>query len=89
MAILTYRRNDYLAELLPLLLDQVEQIGREAEARVLVVDNDPLAGAAAVVAGAAGAPRGRSGGWLSGVTRALERSRTETIHLSETWRWNS
>lgn len=58
VAILTYRRNDYLAELLPLLLDQVEQIGREAEARVLVVDNDPLAGAAAVVAGAAGSPAG-------------------------------
>ena len=53
VAVLTYRRNAYLAELLPLLLAQAGQIGQEACARVLVVDNDPRAGAAAVVAEAA------------------------------------
>ena len=64
VAVLTYRRNAYLAELLPLLLAQAGQIGQEACARVLVVDNDPRAGAAAVVAeaaeaaGAAGAAAG-------------------------------
>ena len=53
VAVLTYRRNAYLAELLPLLLAQAGQIGQEACARVLVVDNDPGEGAAAVVAEAA------------------------------------
>lgn len=49
VAVLTYRRNGYLAELLPLLLAQVDQLADETDARVLVVDNDPQAGAAAVV----------------------------------------
>lgn len=55
VAVLTYRRNGYLAELLPLLLAQVGQLADEADARVLVVDNDPQAGAAAVVAEVAAA----------------------------------
>ena len=55
VAVLTYRRNGYLAELLPLLLAQVDQLADEADARVLVVDNDPQAGAAAVVAEVAAA----------------------------------
>jgi len=59
VAVLTYRRNGYLAELLPLLLAQVDQLADEADARVLVVDNDPQAGAAAGVAG--GAAGGESG----------------------------
>lgn len=55
VAVLTYRRNGYLAELLPLLLAQIDQLADEADARVLVVDNDPQAGAAAVVAEVAAA----------------------------------
>lgn len=62
VAVLTYRRNAYLAELLPLLLAQAEQIGQEVGARVLVVDNDPRAGATAVVAEAARAAAGAGPG---------------------------
>jgi len=47
IAVLTYRRNDDLAALLPLLLEQADA-SREG-VRILVVDNDPDAGAASAV----------------------------------------
>lgn len=50
VAVLTFRRNAYLAELLPALLDQVRDCG--VPARVLVVDNDPAGDAAPAVAAA-------------------------------------
>jgi succinoglycan biosynthesis protein ExoM len=51
VAVLTYRRNAELAALLPELGRQVDSSGRAG--RVLVVDNDPDAGARATVAEAA------------------------------------
>ena len=56
VAVLTYRRNAYLAELLPVLLTQVDGVRERVRPRVLVVDNDPRAGAAEVVSGAVGEP---------------------------------
>ncbi len=53
VAVLTYRRPRDLVEVLPPLLDQAGRLGRPA--RVLVVDNDPGASAAALVAAHAGA----------------------------------
>lgn len=47
VAVLTYRRPDDLAELVPLLREQVGRADREAS--VLVVDNDPDGGARATV----------------------------------------
>lgn len=58
VAVLTYRRPDDLAALLPLLREQVGRLGAEHRVRVLVVDNDPAASAADVVA-AHGAPMAR------------------------------
>ena len=49
IAILTYRRPDDLRAVLPML--QAEASATDAPVRVLVVDNDPDAGAAAVVGG--------------------------------------
>ncbi|HEX8495700.1 MAG TPA: glycosyltransferase [Actinomycetales bacterium] len=49
VAVLTYRRPQDLAELLPLLDEQVRSLA--APARVVVVDNDPLAGARGQVEG--------------------------------------
>lgn len=51
VAVLTYRRPDDLAELLPLLLAEADRATVDAE--VLVVDNDPDGGAADQVAAAA------------------------------------
>ncbi|SHJ16642.1 Glycosyltransferase, GT2 family [Actinomyces denticolens] len=50
VAVTTYRRNDWLAELLPQLVDQARDILADetagiGRARVVVVDNDPDAGA--------------------------------------------
>lgn len=53
VAVLTYRRPDDLAAILPLLIDQVERA--DLPASVLVVDND-AAGAGAATAAALGAP---------------------------------
>jgi succinoglycan biosynthesis protein ExoM len=54
IAVPTYRRPDRLRDLLPLLLDQARAVSAESAGRylvdVLVVDNDPDAGAAPVVA---------------------------------------
>lgn len=49
VAILTYRRPTDLTELLPLALDQTEDV--DCEVGVLVVDNDPEAGARELVEG--------------------------------------
>ncbi|ARD41151.1 glycosyltransferase family 2 protein [Actinomyces gaoshouyii] len=54
VAVTTYRRNDWLAELLPQLVDQARAARADEEAgvgraRVVVVDNDPDAGAREVV----------------------------------------
>ncbi|WNB85075.1 glycosyltransferase [Cellulomonas sp. ATA003] len=48
MAVLTYQRPDDLTAILPML---VEHVGPYADATVLVVDNDPAAGAAGSVRG--------------------------------------
>lgn len=50
IAVLTYRRPDDLAAVLPLLVDQCRSV-TPRRAEVLVVDNDPAGGAAAVAAG--------------------------------------
>lgn len=60
VAVLTYLRNAYLAELLPALVEQAESAAGRARVRILVVDNDPAGGAertAGEAAGAAGAVR--------------------------------
>ncbi|WP_425320929.1 glycosyltransferase family 2 protein [Actinomyces bowdenii] len=52
IAMLTYRRNTYLEEVLPLLVAQARSVAPRARARVLIVDNDPDAGGRRVVAAA-------------------------------------
>ena len=50
IAMLTYRRNDYLAQVIPELLAQADDVSdARTTASVLIVDNDPQAGARAVV----------------------------------------
>ena len=50
IAMLTYRRNDYLAQVIPQLLAQADDVSdARTTASVLIVDNDPQAGARAVV----------------------------------------
>ena len=50
IAMLTYRRNEYLAQVIPQWLEQADDVsGPDATAGVLIVDNDPQAGARAVV----------------------------------------
>lgn len=50
IAMLTYRRNEYLRQVIPQLLAQADEAcGGETTAGVLIVDNDPQAGARAVV----------------------------------------
>lgn len=63
IAMLTYRRNGYLAEVLPLLVREAASVRSGGEgyapvaARVLVVDNDPAAGARQTVVQAAAQAR--------------------------------
>lgn len=58
IAVPTFRRNDQLQALLPLLLEQASEVtttsGGRRSAEVLVVDNDPQGGAAHVVASRTG-----------------------------------
>ncbi|WP_286346790.1 glycosyltransferase family 2 protein [Frondihabitans sucicola] len=49
IAVLTFRRPDDLAVVLPALIDQARQVADLVSARVLVVDNDPQASARAAV----------------------------------------
>lgn len=49
IAVLTFRRQDELAALIPLLLEQADSVARTADAYVLVVDNDPGGSAGSVV----------------------------------------
>ena len=68
IAMLTYRRNDYLAQVIPELLAQADDVcDAQTTASVLIVDNDPQAGARAVVEAA----RAALGG---GQTEAAESS---------------
>jgi len=57
VAVPTFRRNDHLRELLPMLVEQAEDLTAEGDvdARVLIVDNDPDGGAQAIVLGATSA----------------------------------
>ena len=59
IAMLTYRRNEYRAQVIPQLLKQADDVsGPDATAGVLIVDNDPQAGARAVVEAARAALAG-------------------------------
>ena len=63
IAVLTYQRNAYLAELLPELVDQARRAARTGiGARILVVDNDPRSGARGLVADHALAASGTGAG---------------------------
>ena len=59
IAMLTYRRDDYLAQVIPELLAQADDVcDAQTTASVLIVDNDPQAGARAVVEAARAALAG-------------------------------
>lgn len=59
LAVLTYRRSDQLAELLPVLVQQAcSERGRHRRIRISVVDNDPAGSAEATVRTAAGLAAG-------------------------------
>ena len=59
IAMLTYRRNDYLAQVIPELLAQADDVcDAQTMVSVLIVDNDPQAGARAVVEAARAALAG-------------------------------
>ena len=59
IAMLTYRRNDYLAQVIPELLAQADDVSdAQTTASVLIVDNDPQSGARAVVEAARAALAG-------------------------------
>ncbi|VEG29656.1 mycofactocin system glycosyltransferase [Actinomyces howellii] len=87
VAVLTFRRNAYLAELLPALIEQARSCRGVQRARVLVVDNDPDAGAAGTVEAArpAQAPDTLLGvhepepGIVAGRNRALEECAEEDL----------
>lgn len=49
VAVLTYHRNDDLREILPALLAQLDDAAAQYDAQVVVIDNDPDAGARPVV----------------------------------------
>lgn len=49
VAVATYRRNDHLTELLPMLDEHASGVAEPAQARILVVDNDPDQGARQIV----------------------------------------
>ena len=92
VAVLTYLRNAYLAELLPALVEQAGSVAGRARVRILVVDNDP-AGGAERTAGAvrpAGADSDGAGpevvyvhepepGIVAGRNRALDESGRERL----------
>ena len=60
IAMLTYRRNDYLAQVIPELLAQADDVcDAQTTVSVLIVDNDPQAGARAVVEAARAALAGQ------------------------------
>lgn len=59
IAMLTYRRNNYLAQVIPELLAQADDVcDAQTTVSVLIVDNDPQAGARAVVEAARAALAG-------------------------------
>lgn len=60
IAMLTYRRNDYLAQVIPELLAQADDVcDAQTTVGVLIVDNDPQAGARSVVEAARAALAGQ------------------------------
>ena len=60
IAMLTYRRNDYLAQVIPELLAQADDVcDAQTTVSVLIVDNDPQAGARSVVEAARAALAGQ------------------------------
>ena len=80
IAMLTYRRNDYLAQVIPELLAQADDVcDAQTTASVLIVDNDPQAGARAVVEAARAALAG-------GQTEAAEPSESADSDAAATSR---
>lgn len=63
IAMLTYRRNDYLAQVIPELLAQADDVcDAQTTVSVLIVDNDPQAGARSVVEAARATLAGEQSG---------------------------
>lgn len=88
IAMLTYRRNDYLAQVIPELLAQADDVcDVQTTASVLIVDNDPQAGARAVVEAARAALGGEQpeAAEASGVadSDAVAMSRLVYVHEPE------
>ena len=88
IAMLTYRRNDYLAQVIPELLAQADDVcDAQTTASVLIVDNDPQAGARAVVEAARAALGGEQpeAAEASGVadSDAVAMSRLVYVHEPE------
>ena len=86
IAMLTYRRNEYLAQVIPRLLEQVAEFsGPNKSAGILIIDNDPQGGARAVVESAQEveaaqmAERAKS----TGVAELPEVSRLAYVHEPE------
>ena len=94
IAMLTYRRNDYLAQVIPELLAQADDVcDAQTTVSVLIVDNDPQAGARAVVEAAraalaggqaeAGESSGQAGPSGSADSDAAATSRLVYVHEPE------
>ena len=88
IAMLTYRRNDYLAQVIPELLAQADDVcDAQTMVSVLIVDNDPQAGARAVVEAARAALGGEQpeAAEASGVadSDAVAMSRLVYVHEPE------
>ena len=88
IAMLTYRRNNYLAQVIPELLAQADDVcDAQTTASVLIVDNDPQAGARAVVEAARAALGGEQpeAAEASGVadSDAVAMSRLVYVHEPE------
>ena len=88
IAMLTYRRNDYLAQVIPELLAQADDVcDAQTTVSVLIVDNDPHAGARAVVEAARAALGGEQpeAAEASGVadSDAVAMSRLVYVHEPE------
>ena len=88
IAMLTYRRNDYLAQVIPELLAQADDVcDAQTTVSVLIVDNDPQAGARAVVEAARAALGGEQpeAAEASGVadSDAVAMSRLVYVHEPE------
>ena len=87
IAMLTYRRNEYLAQVIPQLLSQADDVtGPETTAGILIVDNDPQAGARAVVEAARAALGGEpseSSGPSGGADPADSAATSRLVYVHE------